>query len=223
MANANIAIWISIFSFASSLLVVLITSAVTLASKKIDAQQKKDDHNHALRTIFIARKVEAAESAIAKWTTHLKHWVVIKSIYEDMKSGLSSLYTPVEVEFRKQRLERVTARSEAASFTENDSFYLYFDAEEYHLFDKTSKSEFYKLKKDINISADKSNNALDLYRKAIENEEEDLKQALYGDYVSSLDAYYAKIEKVIHLIDAECKHLRANCTTLRQHMRAYDL
>lgn len=223
MVNSpNFALYVAIIGFVSSLIVVLINAAVTLASKKIDAQQKKDDNQNALRVVFISRKVQTAEAAISKWTIHLKQWVLLKEMYLDIAVNNQTIYTKAEKDVKKARLSLASSKSEAASFTENDSFYLYFDAEQFHLFDKKDYTEYYTLKKQVNDTITEVNETYNKYWQATVEELEDEREGLYGDYAGRRDALDTKIKEIVTFIDSEVTLLHKNCSLLRRQMAVYD-
>lgn len=60
------ALYVAIIGFASSLLVVLINAAVTLASKRLDAKQKKDEQAFGFKMELNKRMLNAGENEIGK-------------------------------------------------------------------------------------------------------------------------------------------------------------
>lgn len=128
--SPNFALYVAIIGFVSSLIVVLINAAVTLASKKIDAQQKKDEQSYGFKMEYMKRKLSAGENAIGQITALLKtfgylhqlHLVKLKSYTDD-----EDLFYHEEIELnRKSVSEKVVSYYNESAFAKNDTYYAYF-------------------------------------------------------------------------------------------------
>lgn len=76
--NPNLALWIAGLGFLSSLVVVAINSIVTLKSKKIDAQIKKDEQAYGYKMEYFKRKLSAGEKAVGRFNVMIAALAVIR-------------------------------------------------------------------------------------------------------------------------------------------------
>ncbi|MCR5889253.1 hypothetical protein LRS06_16065 [Hymenobacter sp. J193] len=121
----NITIWIAILSFASSLVVVLITSCVTLVSKRIDAQQKRDEHLLALQKIYLTRKIEVAEKTVGRWNLHISKLNWAHNYYSNL--DLSKNVTDTEFQIQENIANVINAKVIDIQFSSDDYQNVYFD------------------------------------------------------------------------------------------------
>lgn len=226
MTTETVSLLVAGGSILSALAAVSINGYVAFRTKEIDAQQKKDDHNRALRAIYVARKVETAEAAIAKWTVSLNRWQLLKNGWEDLLT--SDTYTVVDSEKQNARYELAEAKADEFNFALKNSFYLYFDydIEKLNLNTKEDYAQAVITNREIDVLRGEEQRL----RKA---EEERVKELIVyedPDEGGDLEEYKytcrrieEKIGEMISYIDRERKTLLNACEWLRNEMSVYDL
>jgi hypothetical protein len=125
--NDDLALVIALCSSASSLIVVLITSAVSLASKKIDVQLRKNDQGLALQTTYLTRKFDAGEKAVEKLTLILNSLLWLKSYMNNILSN-NYLDGARKVKLKKE-YDLVMESINSASYATSDTYFAYFKME----------------------------------------------------------------------------------------------
>lgn len=116
-----------ICSLVSAVIVVLVSSATNLWSKKIDVQQRSADHNQELRKIYVARKLEAGEAVIGRWTLILNKLNWLYQLYSMHNFDTE----PNEAQFQEAANEeaRIDSSIEASKYTDKNYYYFYFELE----------------------------------------------------------------------------------------------
>lgn len=125
--DSSFAIAVAIIGFASSLLVVIINAVVTLLGKKIDAQQKKDEHSLALQKQFLGRKLDTAEVAVGRWTLQIKKLDWAYNHFANLNLGRD--LTKDKNEYFGKTVQMINDKVSELQFTDKDYFATYFNTD----------------------------------------------------------------------------------------------
>jgi hypothetical protein len=222
--NNELAVWIALISFGSSLIVVLINAAVTLGAKKIDALQKRDEHTLALQKLYLTRKLEVAESTIGRWTLEIR---LLTFIYNDYNTLLQAIKNGTagsepEEEFNKKFDSIITLSEKVRElhFTEKDYYPVYFKGARLSYDDGSIEEDFRRATSDLQKVYLERNELAIKCNALFDGPERDI---VYNEYELVNAEFENCLEEYLEATSALCALYDDYRTLVREELKVYSL
>ena len=165
--NPDLALWIAGLGFLSSLAVVLINAMVTMASKKIDVEQKKNEQEYGYNMEYLKRKLTSGERAIGQLEIayNALTWLSIFYIQD-----LNSVYFHEETSLQKSNAyKNIYEKMMNTTYSSDNTYAAYFSFN-FHTTDENNIfTRCNNMQNHIAMLVNKANHLLESYK-----EEQDL-------------------------------------------------
>jgi hypothetical protein len=202
-------------TLASSVTVVLISSAANIWAKWIDNQQKKQDHNFEYNKIYATRKIDAAEMIISNNNLLITQLRIIKGTITAYVENYGYYHGAGTTAMDKEMTE-----INALLQTGKSTYRLYFDADDNS--EKIGKASFEcnRLISEIIIAMEKKRNL-------VEKGENENTVVIKKECLSKWDAIHkeskALLNQYYEVQDNMQLLLLNNCSYFRTELRKYDM
>jgi adenylate cyclase class IV len=202
-------------TLASSVTVVLISSAANLWSKWIDTKQKQQDRSFEFNKIYAARKIDAGEAAIGKAN------LIITQVR--LQRQLLNAYVTNYGYYHENGPNKIDAEIEKANnllISDKSSYRLYFDVDDNN--ERTTQSS---LKCDVLLS--KIIGRLDTKRGLVESVDEKGVIQVRGENMPSWSKIQKELESLLSEYNSENdifqKLLLEDCAYFRKELAKYEI
>lgn len=211
--NPNLALWVAALGFASSLLVVIINSVITLRAKNIDAQQKKNEQLFSYNLAYLNRKLDAGEKAVGRLSLQLKGLSLQKINFSQI---LTQVYFDEKMQESKQKNYEAVSLKLIESHYTNAEYYLAYFPNEFNYSDENNVITRCNHAENDALLATRALDALyERFEKEPEgNSKNTILKSLDGMYLETKE----KIELYLKLNNEAAAYITSMCDKIRLKM-----